>query len=121
MSCSDCIHIEPCYRHPIEELTNEANGIYEPNAEKWCKWFEDKSKIVELPCKVEDTIYFVSENILEIAKGKIKEIIINKHNNKIMNVDFGYMCKQFDIEYVGKTVFLTKEQAEAMLKELQND
>ena len=86
-----------------------------------CSDFKDESKIVELPCKVEDTVYFVSENILEIAKGKIKEIIINKHNNKIMNVDFGYMCKQFDIEYVGKTVFLTQEEAEARLKELKEN
>ncbi len=88
------------------------------------KFYEDKLEngtLLELPCKVEDTVYFVSENILEIAKGKIKEIIINKHNNKIMNVDFGYMCKQFDIEYVGKTVFLTQEETEARLKELKEN
>lgn len=111
MTCKDCFHYEVCKTYEEFDFANHSK----------CDTYKDKSKIVEPPCKVEDTVYFVSENILEIAKGKIKEIIINKHNNKIMNVDFGYMCKQFDIEYVGKTVFLTKEEAEAMLKELQND
>ncbi len=30
-------------------------------------------------------------------------------------------AKQFDIEYVGKTVFLTQEEAEARLKELKEN
>lgn len=84
---------------------------------------EDKLEngtMIDLPCKIGDTVYFVLKNILEITKGKIKEIIINKYNDAIINVDFSYMCKQFDIKYVGKTVFLTKEEAEARLKELQN-
>ena len=115
MTCKDCFHYEAC-----KFYTDKTKFNLPKNAEN-CSDFKDKSKIVELPCKVEDTVYFVSENILEIAKGKIKEIIINKHNNKIMNVDFGYMCKQFDIEYVGKTVFLTQEEAEARLKELKEN
>ena len=84
---------------------------------------EDKLEngtMIDMSSKIGDTVYFVSKNILEITKGKIKEIIINKYNDEIINVDFSYMCKQFDIKYVGKTVFLTKEEAEARLKELQN-
>ena len=44
---------------------------------------------------------------MEIAKGKIKEIIINKHNNKIMNVDFGYMCNEFGRCHIA--IFILKQ------------
>lgn len=88
------------------------------------KMFEDKLEngtLIELPCKVGDTVYFILGNILQIEKGSIKEIIINKYNDKIINVDLGYACKLFDVEYLGEKVFLTKSEAEQKLKELQND
>lgn len=45
MTCKDCIHYDVCqdYDHRVMLFYNIA---------KKCKYFKDKSRIIELPCKV---------------------------------------------------------------------
>lgn len=71
---------------------------------------EDKLEngtLIELPCKVGDTVYEVGTD-LKIHQSKIKNIIYD--TNGIA----------FDERAIHETVFLTKEEAEARLKELQD-
>jgi hypothetical protein len=70
--------------------------------------FRDKSKYIELPCKVGDTVYEVGTD-LKIYQNEIKNIIYD--TNGIA----------FDERAINETVFLTKSEAEQKLKELQND
>lgn len=63
---------------------------------------EEQGRLVKLPCKVGDSIYSVIEDGLTIIELKF-------------SLDF-YVRRKNDI---GKTVFLTKAEAEAKLKELR--
>lgn len=50
MTCKDCYHCSVCCGYDEEK----ANREY-PSAEK-CRDFKDKSRIVELPCKIGDEL-----------------------------------------------------------------
>lgn len=81
---------------------------------------EEQGRLVKLPCKVGDTVYGIS-------MGKFMNLTVNEisifcmKGEKIINVK----CQSSDEfrNYVerefGKTVFLTKSEAEAKLKELR--
>lgn len=77
MTCKDCYHCEACENRfaglkkicvdePVKHL--ELN----PAVEKCCENFKDKSRIIELPCKVGETLYCVSyynDNIQPFVKA----------------------------------------------------
>lgn len=84
---------------------------------------EEQGKLLKLPCAVGYTIYtntsmqgwyFRKEN--RPYKAKVVFIGINGADN-FMNVDFGNgRMLQFKFSDIGKTVFLTKSEAEAALQ-----
>lgn len=92
---------------------------------------EDKimdGRLVELPCKVGDTLYFLqyycdnrgcSEKERFYCCG-CKEMITRERNNEIY-VIATKNCEWNDIPAIGKKYFVTKAEAEARLKELQAD
>lgn len=91
-NCEKCIYYKACDFHfYLKE--------YPPNK---CDLFKDKSRFIELPCKVGDTVY----------------IIVNYH----CSAEFRHIaeCKFIVSLYdsLGKTVFLTKEEAEKALEKL---
>ena len=53
MTCKDCVHYEMC-----EAL--EKNGISKIHP-SLCGCFKDKSKFIELPCKVGDTVFVIGK------------------------------------------------------------
>lgn len=81
---------------------------------------EEQDRLVKLPCKVGDTVYGISMGkIISLTVNEISifymkgERVINvkcQNNDEFRN----YVEKEF-----GKTVFLTKSEAEAKLKELR--
>ena len=109
MTCKDCLHFEAC------EL-NSAMRILLPTIAHqnacYCKAFKDKSRFVELPCKAGDIVYcfepcFDTDNHpkLKVVEKEIIEL-------KIIATVFGL---NFDIDSIGKTIFLTREEAEKAL------
>lgn len=97
-SCKDCIH---------EKVCNYFDGdLNEEGAEK-CVYFKDLSRFVELPCKVGDTVY--QTDGIRIYENKIERIIFDTNN-------IG-----FDETSIGKSIFLTREEAEKALKESANN
>lgn len=86
------------------------------------------SILVEFPCKVGQTIYyhfqFSNKSILPFTrKAKVKKIYCsNSKMNFVVDVELidakekGIM-KSFNFNDFGKTVFLTREEAEKALKE----
>ena len=128
MTCKDCINEDYCksmcsvyYDHLSQECEMFCrNKICEhryDNADKNCKGFKDKSKIIELPCKVGDTVNYISgigiKNYL-VKSAIVNEIIINCDGMSGLSVSADY-C---DFENSFDTFFLTREEAEAKLKEL---
>ena len=102
MTCKDCVHYEVCNKFGDEVLENF----------DICVDFKDKAKFIELPCKVGDKVY--SALYGKVTSHHIRKIEINK--------DDLFACSALMIPFseFGKTVFLTKEEAEKALEEREN-
>nr|DAJ51005.1 MAG TPA: hypothetical protein [Caudoviricetes sp.] len=84
---------------------------------------EGQNRLVELPCKVGDTVFNISENIIleyevvgfSVDKAGVRLIYGEHHVN---GSDETYSCN-LAVDKIGETVFFTKPKAEAKLKELR--
>lgn len=123
MTCKDCFHYEAC-----NSLVKDMSGYkYEmPSTQGFvCKHFKDKSKIVELPCKVGDILYIAMPELYgnQIIKAFVNEVIINHGETKILvyyELHHNGRIHTLYIGFFGKTVFLSPEEAEKALKERSN-
>lgn len=124
MTCKDCIHNDVC-----EAL--EMNGLAKVHP-KQCGFYTDKSRYVELPCKVGDTVYRIAKMYngkTLIVDGIAFEFAITHESSQNDKYRFYFWAKPDDTytsrqhslwcEFTdfGKTVFLTKEEAEKALAE----
>ncbi len=129
MTCEKhCLHWEVCKLTPPEYATAKYYTFC--NCAEECKCFKDKSKYVELPCKVGDTVYVLNRaNIPQ--KMILDEPDIRCHCSDEDNLCMA-LCRDKkhnicayrlmnDGSDIGKTVFLTKSEAEAKLKELKEN
>lgn len=96
-----------------------------------CKWsqammdklahyegLEEAGRLIELPCKVGDTVWSI--DFEKIHSYELTEITVRNKKMVFFSVMDGFM-KVIKPEDIGKTVFLTKEEAEAKLAELKGD
>ena len=112
-NCKDCIHYNVCC-----ELMAQLH--WKPEL---CRSFKDRNRFVELPCKVGDTIYEITERK---RNGKWSKVIVPRFVGGIeigsggfMTVISGTTITVF-LSNLGETVFLTREEAERVLKESEN-
>ncbi len=124
MTCKDCIHYDMCKR--IDYIMDFRNMSLEEAVQAMCRNFKDKSKYIELPCKVEDEVYVIKNNVIStkdvVYHKKICSRIEEQNEEYWHCVDKNRISINtitFYPEDVGKTVFLTKEEAEQRLKELK--
>lgn len=68
------------------------------------------------PCKVGDKLYCPNQHAKMIAEFEVAEIYTFKDGTVIIDD----LENEWDIEDIGKTVFLTKEAAEKALKEMED-
>lgn len=130
MTCKDCIHYDVCHRRinsidflPVIKGKVSTSSIMYKNCddvEKYCSHFKDKSRFVELPCKVGDKIYCDGKHFADHCKGKVMEFIVGDINTNVCTYFRGEIDMIFRFSDFGKIVFLTKEEAEAKLKEINN-
>ncbi len=81
-------------------------------------------RVVVLPCKVGDTIYFARANPIlqykvtgyEMREASISQVR-SKHVDKETGLTFNFTFRPGSI---GKTVFLTREEAEKALQEMED-
>lgn len=92
-----------------------------------CPHFKDRTRFVELPCKVGDTVYYIAEKF--VKRGRKKIAIKYFESGIVDNIQLGQImvpqvtvCNEdntwitFDaVRDLGKTVFLTREEAEKAL------
>lgn len=112
----DCIHGDVCGCRSYEE--------------EICDNFKDKSLFIELPCKVGDTVYMPWEYdgtggvaILSVTNA-IKTLgFALCYGTDFETDDEGFADKYnngcFTIEDIGKSIFLTKEEAQERLKNMR--
>lgn len=87
---------------------------------------------IPIPCKVGDTVYVITfSGGSRLSGQEIIECLVNTMRVKSDGVTIGYSCRgrysngnryigNFVLKSIGKTVFLTRETAEAALKGEQN-
>ena len=88
----------------IERVENKQLKKYED--------LEEQNRLIKLPCAVGDKVFIIVGK--DISKQTVKKIII-REDSVIIEANkriFNKIC-------FGKTVFLTREEAEAALKELE--
>ena len=75
---------------------------------------EEQGLLIKLPCKVGDTLYYIDDD--EIYHDKVYSIDVREVNGEHI---FGVCCMDWKYDDFGKTVFLTKKEAEAELQRLK--
>ena len=110
MTCKDCIHYEACDFHfNLKE--------YPPDN---CTLFKDKSRFIELPCKVGTKVYVISSQTSDNHNLFIFEDVIDRYiidENGIIMCFTNHLSKS-DYRNKWDRVFTDKSKAEAKLKEL---
>lgn len=125
MTCEDnCLHWEVCRLTPPEYATAKYYTFC--NCAEKCECFKDKSKYIELPCGLEDTVYRIQEP-WGLATLKVAGIHLfwNKMPTRVkrhsyivgLHEGLNLTCR-LPLDNFGKIVFLTKSEAEQKLKEL---
>lgn len=123
--CNDCLHYEKCYSHYTPAMLKVINGD--------CVYFTARSEWVHLPCKVGSIVYRLN-NIVDFDfcnecesfyKGGVSDFpCCEKTKNGFRHckcieiiervADKDLICYFFDD--FGKTVFLTRKEAEKALE-----
>lgn len=108
---------EPDKKHPV----NARILTYE-EANKWQEYkdLEEQGLLVRLPCKVGDDLYC-------IVNGEVKKLKVHSFgipDFEITDIEFKYVDGFKIVRFVGevgKTVFLTREEAEKKLEEMKKN
>lgn len=121
----------------MERLTdsNKEIPILVDNAEYWLKVYfklkeyedlEEQGRLVKLPCKVGDKVFLDFAGFgKDVDKFTVKDFHLDCFKNGETTLFCDYesndrtLSGQIDAMEFGKTVFLTKSEAEAKLKELR--
>ena len=103
-TCKDCIHFEVC--------------CYVDMFLPICDSFKDKSKFIEIPCSIGDEIWRINwrnEVILSTVS------MLQQKRDKTWKIRLSDDGSVFDVtpDDIGKTIFLTREEAEKKLEELK--
>lgn len=119
MTCEKCYHNEVC------KALYELNGIPRIGTTE-CAYFRDKDHLLDLPCAVGDMVYMPWEwkDTSGIAILTVERISITEAGQSIRtdlwsdDEDYwlAYNCGVFYFDDIGKTVFFTREAAEAALE-----
>lgn len=88
MTCKDCVHSDVCKYKGLPVIAEQ------------CVDFKDKSKYIELPCKIGDKVYII-EPFNGICDMTLRNVCVN--------------------DVLKNNIFLTKEEAEQKLKELKEN
>lgn len=107
-NCAECVHVEVCkdYINAVLGDVDESQMCGDD-----CEFYKGRSRFVELPCKVGDTIYW---NLLgKPVEDEIVSITIYKNVIRV----FLKEGISFDIEDIGRMLFLSREEAEQELTE----
>ena len=109
MTCKDCVHYDVCL---LGACINGVTGT--------CLNFKDKSRFIELPCKVGDKLYEITSR-KTISEYQVTAIHIELFGIFVdWKITQGFVDRYISdmpVGEIGKTVFLTREEAEKALKE----
>lgn len=103
MTCKDCLHFNACVH----------NAVIDDDYSDACGAFKDKSRFIELPCKVGDVVYKIirryNSKRIAIIQGTVKRFTISRNGIDI------FIQEWVSKGNLGKDVFFTREEAEKAL------
>lgn len=121
MTCKDCIHYDMCSGFTPTDLDSDVFDYCRegrtdeiPDIEERCSSFKDRNRFIELPCKVGDTVYELV-NWCDYTDCHFEGCAGCSHCN-----EKGIVERKFNHSHlgqIGKTVFLSREDAEKALAE----
>ena len=114
MTCNDCIHYDVC------GMCGDEDDI---KAMTFCRYFKDKLRIIELPnVEIGQELFYIDRYTKTVESDVVS--ILNWEKTDL-GVQTGIWSENNGFSEffsdIGKTLFLTKEEAEAKLKELNNE
>ena len=116
VDCIDCIHFEVCKDYIDIALKGIDDGIINYVSDG-CKFCKDRSRFVELPCKVGDRLYVPIPKSKYIAEYVVIAFWIEESGTIIRIVDIRFFTVSILFTRdIGTKAFLTKEEAEQALK-----
>ena len=87
----------------------------------------EQGTLIELPCKVGDTVYCIDgfcDDSFDIVERVVRSFVLYEEKSYFTAGkklgDCSWYTRTYDIKTFGTTVFLTREEAEKRLKEIQN-
>ena len=114
-TCKDCIHYDVCYFY---------DGVMDLQNGDRCSEYKDKSRFIELPCRVGDTVYVFGTFHDGIEEEIVKEFCVCEDCILVKSdVWDGVICEAHQIgkvvkeDYETNGYFLTREEAEKALAE----
>ena len=128
VTCKDCVHVEVCKFKDLPAPLSDSYIRESECIEKRCGDFKDRSRFVELPCRVGDKVYF---NNVHLRYARVIAIYIDASGG-MFDLDIttniatatGYehfINKDYTFEDIGRRLFLTREEAEQALKGRENN
>lgn len=122
--------VEMLEKHPCIDMANntlKSRLLTDEDVDKWeeYKQLEEQGRLLKLLCNRGDEVYFI-KSAFSLAhfpiKAKITRICGVDCDNDVMyvsNTEYNGIDRSFKQSDIGKTVFLTKSEAEEKLKELR--
>ena len=113
-TCKDCVHFDVCCSYlstaynKCKLATPDFKLLKNIECDE-CQHFKDRSRFVELPCKLGDTVYYFN-SAGKIFSQRVSSFIVNYVG---ILVDSDVM---FDSHLMGDRFFSTREEAERALK-----
>lgn len=116
MTCKECIHYSMC--------SAKGEDKYNEN----CNYFQSKSKFIETPCNVGDTVYYLNPKFDKTINGHINYSIVSC---KVLKVSLSVSSEttnciigispdeRIQSATIGWSAFLTYEEAAKQREELQ--
>ena len=118
MTCKDCLGDVFCSKQDKKKRVDK----YCADADEVCKYFKDKNRFIELPCKIGDLIFAVCSEYNEDTLKIEEHIVLGANYTHLFIYDNEQeRISTLRIEDIGNFLFLTREEAEAKLKELNNE
>lgn len=123
--CKDCYHYKICENNLMQQGIDPTSIVFAStvdNSADNCPYFQDKSMLIELPCKVGDTVYVCYESPYGVLETTIDKIIIHqKHTQIVFTNRSEFTVGDNDWNTYKKSVFFTRDEAEKALEEHKNE
>jgi hypothetical protein len=118
MTCKDCVHYEACLEWATNLFGADTQIPYKAEkCEDSCNQFKQKSRFVELPCEVGQTVWFETwEKNGSVCIGVQPHTVDKIEIACVVGMNKFVPTRLEDWRF-GKTVFLSKEEAEKALAE----